>query len=273
MTCWFDTPRTSDLLRLLRTAALRIAGPLDRIGRSVRGKADLPPLWLRRHTGAVSRFESAAREMASLLDSLGVLGETDAVLDVGCGAGAMTSALARRIGPNGRYVGFDVHSPSIRWCRKRYRKDPRLSFEIAPIASPYGHRSGREATSYRFPMEDAGAGFILAKSVFTHLLEPEARHYLREVRRTLRSGRAAVVTTFLFDARPPGRKAAGIAFPFGDERVRQRSAGRPTAAVAYERIVFERMVRDAGLSVVWMSSGFFPGADRPRGQDILVLGH
>ncbi len=265
--------RTSDLLRLLRTAAFRLASPLDGIGRRVRGKADLPPLWLRRHTGALSRFESAARDMAALLDSLGVPSETDAVLDVGCGAGAMTAALARRIGPLGRYVGFDVHAPSIRWCRRRFGKDSRLSFEIAPIASPYGSRSGEPATSYRFPMEDAGAGFILAKSVFTHLLEPEAWHYLREIRRTLRSGKPAVVTTFLFDSQPPGRRAAGVAFPFGDERVRQRSAGRPTAAVAYERSVFEGMVRDAGLSVVWMSPGFFPGAHRPSGQDILFLGH
>jgi len=273
VTRWLDIPRVSDLLRLFRTAAFWLAGPLDWMGRSVRGKPDLPPLWLRRHTGAVSRFESAAQEMTALLDSLGVLNETDTVLDVGCGAGAMTAALARRLGPHGRYVGFDVHAPSIRWCRKRYGNDPRLSFEIAPIASPYGHRSGRTATSYRFPIEDAGAGFILAKSVFTHLLEPEARHYLCEIRRTLRSGKAAVVTAFLFDARPPGRRAAGVAFPFGDERVRQRSAGRPTAAVAYERSVFEGMVRDSGLSVVWMSPGFFPGAERPGGQDILVLGH
>ncbi len=37
-------------------------------------------------------------------------------------------------------------------------------------------------------MTDESAGLILAKSVFTHLLEQDVRHYLREIRRTLQPG-------------------------------------------------------------------------------------
>ncbi|MGH9369858.1 MAG: class I SAM-dependent methyltransferase [Thermoanaerobaculia bacterium] len=263
-----------DLLRLGRTAALRLATPIDRIALYLAGKSGLPPLWLRRHAGAASRFESSARQMAAFLDGLGVLEETDDVLDVGCGAGAMAGELARRLGPGRRYVGFDVHAPSIGWCRKRFAADPSLSFEVAPVPSPYGSRSGEPATSYRLPMEDGRAGFILAKSVFTHLLEPEARHYLAEIRRTLKPGRGAIVTAFLFDATAPELDRVRRAFPFGDSAgcVRWRRRLRPEAAVAYERLFFFSLVEGAGLRVQWVSPGYFPGRQRLTGQDILLLG-
>ena len=261
-----------DLLLLARTAALRLASPFDSIARRIAGNPPLPPLWLRRHAGPVARFESSARDMAAFLDRLGVLAETDDVLDIGCGAGAMAPEIAGRLGPGRRYVGFDVHEPSIRWCRKNLAGDPRLSFELAPVASPYGPRSGVPAGTYRFPMEDGGAGLILAKSVFTHLFEEEARHYLGEIRRTLNPGRAAIVTAFLFDREGTGFPGVVRAFPLGDDRVRWRSRLRPTSAVAYERSRFFDMVSDGGLRVQWMSAGYFPGSDRLTGQDILLLG-
>jgi SAM-dependent methyltransferase len=269
------TALLGELLRLGRTAGLRLAGPADYAYRLLAGKADLPPLWLRRHAGAPSKFESAARDTAEFLDRLGVLEPTDDILDVGCGAGSMAAELAKRIGPGRRYVGFDVHGPSIRWCQRRFAGDPRLSFHLAAIASPYGVRSGAPAASYRFPMEDGRAGFILAKSVFTHLLEPEVRHYLREIRRTLMPGRGAVLTAFLFDRCAPQAGPARRAFPFADSsgNVRWRSRLRPTAAVAYDRIFFESLVAEAGIRVQWVSPGYFPGGPRLTGQDIVLLGH
>lgn len=265
----------SDLLRLARTAALRVASPLDFAARSLTRKSHLPPLWLRRHAGPTDKFESAAREMAEFLDRIGLPGPEDDVLDVGCGPGAMAGELAKRIGPAARYVGFDVHAPSIRWCRRSFGSDPRLAFELARVASPYGSPSGEPAVSYRFPMEDARAGLVLAKSLFTHLLEPEARHYLAEIRRTLKSGGGAVVTAFLFDPQAPGCDLARRAFPFGDAdgRVRWRLRARPAAAVAYARPLFLALIEQAGLRVESMFPGYFPGAEHVSGQDILVLRH
>ena len=257
-----------------RALAYRIAGPAERAWRGLTGKSPLPPLWLRRHTGPVGRFESAARETGEFFDRLGLVRPTDRVLDIGCGAGAMVPEFARRLGPEGRYVGFDVHGPSILWCRKHYAKDTRLAFELAEIASAYGSASGPAATSFRFPLDDATADFVLAKSVFTHLLAPEASHYLAETRRVLRPGRAAVVTAFLFDATGPELPLVHGAFPFGDADglVRWRLRARPTAAVAYARSAFEGMVGEAGLRVQWMSAGYFPGGERLSGQDTLLLG-
>ncbi len=246
--------RLFSLLRLGRTAILFLAGPFDRIRLLASRRGNLPPLWLRRHAGPVSKFESAAREMGVFLDTLGVLDKSDHILDIGCGAGPMAHELARRLGPGGRYVGFDVHAPSVQWCRKRFSGDPRLFFELAPIASPYGARSGRPVASYRFPMADGEAGLILAESVFTHLFESEARHYLREIARTLKAGRGAIVTAFLFDGNSPEPPDFRRAFPHADPsgRVRWRSRLRPTAAIAYERSLFFEMVEAAGLRVQWM---------------------
>ena len=265
----------TEALRLARTSAYRIASPIDRLWLHASGRGHLPPLWLRRHTGAVARFESAARETAEFLDGLGLVEPEFRVLDVGCGAGAMVPEFARRLGPEGRYVGFDVHAPSIRWCRRRYANDPRLTFALAEVVSAYGARSGPPASSYRFPVEDADCDLVLAKSVFTHLLPPDAAHYLSEVRRVLRPGRAAIVTAFLFDAESPKLALVRRAFPCEDHGglVRWRLRDRPTAAVAYAKPFIEGMVAGAGLRLQWLSPGYFPGADRLEGQDTLLLGH
>ncbi len=210
--------------------------------------------------------------MAAFLDRLGVLAETDDVLDIGCGPGAMVPEIARRLGPGRRYVGFDVHEPSIRWCRSNFGGDQRLSFKLAAVASPYGSRSGLPSGDYRFPFEDSAAGLILAKSVFTHLFEEDTRHYLKEIRRTLKPGRAAIVTAFLFEPRTRRILASRTGFPVWRRPAALALDLRPTSGVAYERAFFLEMVEGAGLRVQWMSAGYFPGAARLTGQDILLLG-
>jgi SAM-dependent methyltransferase len=187
----------------------------------------------------------------------------------------MVEDLARRLPPDGRYVGFDVHAPSIRWCRRRWTGDTRLRFELAAVRSAYGAAQGPPVSSYRFPMEDGEADFVLAKSLFTHLLDADARHYLSEIRRVLRAGGAAVLTAFLFDRNPPGVEAVRRAFPFdtNDGAVRLRRKRRPSAAVAFERDAFWKMVEDSGLRVLWHSAGFYPGRPRLDAQDVLLLGH
>lgn len=257
-----------------RTALLRTAGPVDALRRRLTGRADLPPLWLRRHAGPTGRFESAARHAAALIERFGLVREGDRVLDVGCGPAAMAPHLGQLIGAEGRYVGFDVHAPSIAWARRRFAGDPRFRFELAALASPFGG-GGAPVENYRFPADDASADFILAKSVFTHLLESEARHDLSEIRRVLAPGRTAMITAFLFD--PESRTGVGRSrrFRFADRAgaVRFRSRARPQSAVAYERGPFLTMLDSAGLRIGHEVHGFYPGdADPPTGQDVLLLG-
>jgi SAM-dependent methyltransferase len=259
-----------DLARGVRTAALWLLGPADLLVRRLNGRADLAPLWLRRHAGPVHHFESAARSMEETLQGLQLVPEDGQILEIGCGCGAMVPAFRRLLGTGGRYVGFDVHAPSVRWCRRHFAQDRRLRFELAEIASPYGDPGSRRTVGeYRFPLDDASADFILAKSVFTHLLEGDVRHYLREIRRTLRPGRQALITAFLFDgtARPPA-----FPYPEEDSPVRWLRPQRVQAAVAFEREFFEGMIEEAGLALRTLISGFWPGREAvPRGQDVVVV--
>src|SRR4051794_9529170 len=45
------------------------------------------------------------------------------VLDVGCGAGAITLAIARRLGENGRCVGLDISQPMIDAAKARAERE------------------------------------------------------------------------------------------------------------------------------------------------------
>ncbi len=265
----------SATVRGARAALYWLASPFDRFGRRLAGLPPLPPLWLRRHAGAIRAWERSVRDTADFLSRLELASDAAVVLDIGCGPGAMVETLTRRLPPNGRYVGFDVHAPSIRWCRRRWSGDPRVRFELAAVRSAYGAAAGPPVSSYRFPMEDGEADLVLAKSVFTHLLEADARHYLAEIRRVLRAGRPAVVTAFLFDRNHPELEAVRRALPFerSGGAVRLRRHSRPTAAVAFDRSAFGKMVEDSGLRVVWHSPGFYPGRARLDAQDVLVLGH
>ena len=154
----------AETLRRARTAAYWLASPIDRIGLRVTDRLQLPPLWLRRHTGAVAHFESAARETAQFIDRLELVRQGDTVLDIGCGPGAMVPEFAARIGKNGRYVGFDVHAPSIQWCRRHHAGDSRMAFEHA--VSSIGSGPESLGVSYRFPCLDGKAGFRVGKIGF-----------------------------------------------------------------------------------------------------------
>ena len=235
---------------------------MDAMWRKLTGRASLPPLWLRRHAGPVGKFESAAREMTATIVQLGLVREGDCVLDLGCGASAMVPSLARLIGATGSYVGIDRHAPSIAWARRRFSPEARLRFE-------------RAEEGQQLPLDEAGCGFILAKSLFTHLLESEARRYLTEIRRVLAPGRAALVTAFLFEKQSrTGRGQSSFFRAAGPSGlVRMRSAARPRSAVAYERGLFLSMLAAAGLAIGVEIPGFCPGdADPPAGQDVLILG-
>src|SRR6266550_6661127 len=228
-------------LRLMRTIVLWLVEPLDWLRRLVTpgsNRVPAPPLWLRPHSGPLSGGERAAGEIAGIVTGMGLVREDDAVLDVGCGWGSMALELSRLLGPRGRYVGFDVHAPSIRWATRHLSPDRRFRFELADLRTAWS-RGGASAVEYRFPMGTAAADLVLAKSIFTHLLAPDAQHYLRETRRVLRNGRAALVTVFLLGDDPGGQsiplQEPHITFPYGGPDVWWRVKARPEAAVAYGR--------------------------------------
>lgn len=274
------SPRVTDdpfpavsFIRSLRSALYRAISPLDDLQRRLRRQKTLPPLWLRRHTGSPRRFFAAARDTANLIDRLELIAPDSRILDIGCGCGAMASALVEQLGEEGRYLGFDVHAPSIRWCQRHLTQDPRLVFEVAEIDSPYStSRSTAEAKSYRFPAEDGEVDLVLAKSVFTHLLAAEASHYLCETARVLSPKGHALLTFFLFDE---ALDTPTPAFPYAqtiDSPLRWRRKKHPHAAVAYSKNLVERWIEEAGMTIIHFIPGFFPGKTKDLpGQDQIIF--
>jgi SAM-dependent methyltransferase len=269
------TPRALyPLLRTSRTAALRVLGPFDWALRAVTGRRSQPPLWLRRHVGPLWALERAAGEISAVIALSDLVRPDSRVVDVGCGSGGMVPDFQRMLGPRGAYVGFDVHAPSIAWCRRQFANDRRFRFELAPVHTPYSQQFTTQMSEFRFPVDDGSADFVLAKSVFTHMMEGDMRHYLAEVRRVLASGGAALLTAFLVDngARAPEWNRPTFDFAFGDGPVRWETMARPARAVGYDAAFFRTAVADAGLAVRRVIPGYWSGRGiAPNAQDLLVV--
>lgn len=76
------------------------------------------PKWVRYQTMLDRQLDAvgeAAMDAAKLLDG-------EVVLDVGCGCGSTTLALAGRVAPSGRAVGLDISQPMLDLARERARK-------------------------------------------------------------------------------------------------------------------------------------------------------
>ncbi|RAZ91179.1 SAM-dependent methyltransferase [Mesorhizobium hawassense] len=86
--------------------------------------------------GVLAPFES-------LVVDAGYPGEGRTVLDIGCGAGATTLAMARRVGNAGRCVGLDISRPLVALATERARAGEvaNASFGVGD-AQAYGFESG-----------------------------------------------------------------------------------------------------------------------------------
>lgn len=78
-----------------------------------------------------------------LVVDAGYPGEGGNVLDIGCGAGATTLAMARRVGNNGRCVGLDISQPLVALATERTQAEEvaNASFEVGD-AQTYAFESG-----------------------------------------------------------------------------------------------------------------------------------
>lgn len=104
----------------------------------------------------------------------------DRVLDVACGTGTATLALAKWVEPGGSVVGSDLAPEMVEVARTRAADLPNLSFVVADGAAlpfPDGAFDGVSCAAGLFFLPDMGAG-------------------LREWRRVLRPGGWGVFSTF-----------------------------------------------------------------------------
>ena len=116
------------------------------------------------------------------------------MLDVGCGVGRVAVGLTAYLSPAGRYEGFDIVPEEVAWCRDHITPAfPQFTFQVADVRNDaYNPEGITRAGEYRFPYDDRTFDVVILASVFTHLLDEDAAHYLAEVARVLKPrGRVA----------------------------------------------------------------------------------
>jgi ubiquinone/menaquinone biosynthesis C-methylase UbiE len=169
-----------------------------------------------------------SRQLAlPFLDFVGTA-EGDRVLDVGCGTGHVTFAVARRSG-SGELRGVDVAQPYIEHA-KRHNQDARIVFEIADACA--------------LPFPDRSFDRVLSLLVL-HFV-PQAEQAIAEMRRVAKPG--GVVGAAVWDARG-GFVANRIFFDTA-------AALDPDAKERRARNYTRPMTRPGELQKAWRSAGF-----------------
>ncbi|MBW8813601.1 MAG: class I SAM-dependent methyltransferase [Caulobacterales bacterium] len=156
-------------------------------------------------TGDLAMFLGIGEAWAQIVSRF--LPEAPVVLDLGCGCGKLARFL--HLNPALRYVGVDIFLPSILWCRRAFEgsKD-RFRFEHVDGRSvTYNPDGAIPTTAISLPVEPGGFDAVVCGSLFTHLLEPDAVHYLGEIARVLKPGGRAFISLHV-DV-PPGARFVG----------------------------------------------------------------
>ena len=211
------------------------------------------------------------RPRANLLPS-------DAVLDVGCGNGAVALALTRFLSPPGRYEGLDVNATTIAWLSEHYRAHPNFRFSDAGVYNKAYNAGGRKtATEYRFPFADSSFDLVLLKSVFTHMLPADVHAYMRETSRVLKPGGRSVITYFLLNDESRryierGLDVHKLKFEYKrDSWCRVANPDVPEAVVAHDERRIREYYAEVGCSVQELVFGNWSGRSSLLGhQDFVV---
>lgn len=129
-----------------------------------------------------SVYWQARKSILNLLD----LQTNDVVLEVGCGAGGWTAALAPK---TRRYYALDIHFPSL--LNARHWKS-----HVEPYA-PVEKVHFFQASGEDLPFRDNAFTKIVSNDVIEHI--PDHYKAVQEMNRVLKMGGRAVLTTLLAD--------------------------------------------------------------------------
>lgn len=167
-----------------------------------------------------------------------------AVLDFGCGCGRIARQLLQQRPRPTRYLGIDLHRGMVDWCRGNLTPlDSRFQFVHHDVGHIGLNPGDDKPPVLAFPAGDEEMTLVTAVSVFTHLIEASARHYLREVGRVLVHGGLLHSTWFLFDKRDfPMMQSFQNALYISDVD--------PTNAVIFDRAWLKHEAHDAGLQII-----------------------
>ena len=229
--------RSISVLRNLRTLAYLTLTPLDYVSLLINGKADFPPLHLRRHVGPLRSFEASGAEFMTYLRLLVGLQPNESILDIGCGCGLMALQLRDFLDSDGSYTGVDIHGPSIKWCVNHIAQP---NFQFAQISDN------------KLPYEAQSFDVILLKSVFTHLRPREVENYLGQIARLLKPNGRCLASFFLLNDEQRALAAEAknaFQFNYGNALWRYVYEHSPESASAYDENYVLELLDKHGLEL------------------------
>jgi len=260
------------------------------------GRAGANAIRVRLHPGAVpvppqrlvdrvgrGDYRAVGQGLLRVAREQGGLHPTDRILDIGCGVGRLAAPLTTYLAGDGCYDGFDIDQELVQWCQRNISPaHPRFRFRHVNVFSgrynPAGAISG---TGFEFPYRDDAFTFVVATSVFTHLLSADTESYIRQIRRVLAPGGTLLATFFLLNDESRSLMAGGNAryvFPEGPadrstaepHRVLRRD--QPACAVAYPEDWVMRLLADNGLAapLAWHPGRWCGRSAGLSDQDVVV---
>jgi SAM-dependent methyltransferase len=200
------------------------------------------------------------------------------IVDLGCGMPRLAFPLFNFL-KTGRYIGIDVIRDSMAWCQKNITpRYPNFTFHhfdaFNELYNPYGCYRTKD---FSIPVDDRTVDRIFLYSVFTHLLEDEVLHYMREFRRILKPDGLAFATFFLYPEKPINL-APHLSFLTFENHYGNGVYGSgewKRGSVAYTDQAMRRMFENAGLHLVrpylkgeWSGQH---GDAAESGQDVAIL--
>jgi SAM-dependent methyltransferase len=247
------------------------------VGETLSRRADptLPPHRLR-FVGQ-GDFRAIGEELVRQMVEVGGLKPTDSVLDIGCGIGRIAIPMTGYLSPEGSYRGFDIVPRAINWCSRNVASQhENFSFDLARVGNSLYRRSQEgNAASLRFPYHDDSFDFVLATSVFTHLLPDTMANYVKEMARVLKPGGTAFTTWLLLNdgvrSRLPSL-APPMNFPWDYGHYAVDNERVPEAATAHDEDRVREIFGSVGLAIrepIDFSSWNGDHSLRP-GQDLVI---
>lgn len=241
------------------------------------------PLPLLQRTGCgAEHFDVIAAQHRQAVAAYAPIEPHHHVLDMGSGIGRDALLLLDVLGERGRYTGFDVDRESIDWCNAQIAaRHPNFRFHWLDVYSKvYNPQGALRGAEVRLPADDGSVDRALAYSLFTHLLEPEALHYLSELRRVLAPDGLGMLTFFVADeAEMPASLESPVPtfrFPHRwSDGVWVNDEHHPEGAVAVAPDRLQRWLDASGLRLVRpvVRGYWLPGRSDASafGQDIAVV--
>ncbi len=199
--------------------------------------------------------------------------KADAVIvDVGCGTGIMAVSCEYFVNHGGGYLGIDVDAGYVAFCKKHFDAP---YFRFAHHAVHNGMYAGDQKKGHvPYPVATASVDAVVSISIWTHLVEEDARFYMKEIARMLKPDGHAFVTMLIVDGKYPSKPLYSFArSAYGSQgwRTDEAYAGLPETVIGITEDGVRSMFRGAGLVIKEYLPGGWRGGNGLYSQDIFVL--